>query len=153
MEKSGINLFGDNNTDEMQMPTAKYETEGNELKTDDVDKALFGETVKTLLLPEKQTMELPNYVLDFSKNMNMNTFQKLALDSLLDKNGDVSIYLYSSKNIVKVGMGDRLKLERIINLYKGCILNEEVKVYKDVDIDKPIIEVKAKDITKLRMNI
>lgn len=152
MESSKLKLFNDENK-EMKMPGDSNLEKGNSLRTDNVVKALTGEQVKTLLLPEEQLIELPNYVIDFSKNMQMTVFQKLALDSLLSKNGDTSIYLYNNNNIIKIGSGIQYKLEMILSSYKNNILNKDVNIYKDVERGKELKEVIARDITKLRMNI
>lgn len=153
MEQSNIKLFSMNDNEEMVMPDIN---KGNNVKYDnseDVNNALFGEKVKTILIKDEQIIELPNIVFDFSKNMSMNIFQKLALDGIITENGDTAVYLYSTGNLMKIGTALSSKIESIINVFKTDVLNSDVLIYKDVQEGKPLTEINKKDITKLRMNI
>ena len=50
-------------------------------------------------------------------------------------------------------MGEQYSLERMIPLIKQFVFENKIKVYKNFEKDKPLIEVVSRDITKMRLNL
>ena len=50
-------------------------------------------------------------------------------------------------------MGDKYSLERLVPIVKEYVFNNEIKVYKNFQVGKPVEEVDGKDITKMRLKL
>lgn len=141
--------------DEIIIPSSniKLSQEDKDMMDTDITDAISGSTVKKLLIPEDAEMELPNYVLDYTTVEQTSAFQKQAIKNLLSTDGKVAIYLYTDGRILKIGYGEEYKLNQIIDSFRANVADENVKVYKDVEIGKELREVRHKDISKMRFNI
>lgn len=154
MEKSTVQLFN-TPSDQLVMPGS-----GNvnlaqqaELTKSEIDNAIYGKEVKVIVLPEEATIEYPNYVIDLTDLSEITVFQKAALQNLLNKNGDTAIYFYLGKKFTRVGYGMAYKLENLLALTKKHIFGDDIKIYRNLEKNKPVDEVKSRDITKLRLNL
>lgn len=154
MEKSNIKLF-DAPDDEIVMPTSgEAEVDKQkELIKSEIDNAIYGNEVKVVVLPEETVIEYPNYVIDLTDLNEISIFQKSALQNLLSKHGDTAIYFYLGKKFTRVGYGLSYKLENLLALTKRHIFNDEIRIYRDLEKNKPVDEVVSRDITKLRLNL
>lgn len=155
MDNSGIQLFGSDAND-IAMPSIGTELseEQQGLMSESISKAISGETVKTLLLPEDTEIAPLNYIFDFTDLTSINTVQKEALKGLVSYYGDVQLYLYKQKSgLTAFGMGDRYKLERMVPLIRSYIFNNEIKIYRNFAPGNPVEEVDTKDITRMRLNL
>lgn len=153
--EENIKLFNDS-SDEVKLPsvTAEQLQEQQKLRSADITDAISGSTIKTLLLPEETRISDRNFVFDFSDTDKISVFQKEALKSLVTANdGDTSLYLYRKNGLVEFGKGVRHCLERLIPLMRACVFNNEIRVYKDFCVGKPVQEMESRDITKLRLNL
>ncbi|MBO5386785.1 MAG: hypothetical protein J6A59_01395 [Lachnospiraceae bacterium] len=150
-----IKLF---NTDEnnIAMPSVGNDDikEQSSLMSESIDKAILGSQVKTLILPEDLDIYPTNYIFDFTDLQSINAIQKEALKSIVSLNGNVQLYIYKkSSGLMGFGMGEQYSLERMIPLIKQFVFENKIKVYKNFEKDKPLIEVVSRDITKMRLNL
>ena len=157
MDSSNFSLFKDN-SNVVAMPTVTEETaqEQSKLASQDISGMLKEHTVKTLLLPEDTVIAKDNYIFDFSADPSVDIFQKAAIKSLLARHqeqGDISLYLYNKKGLVYIGKGDSQIVDGVIPIMVNFILNEDVKVYKNFSRGNAPEEVKALDITTMRLNL
>lgn len=154
MEKLEISLF-DTPSDKLVMPSDNNEDleKQKELTSNEVNGAIFGKNVKTVVLKEDDQITIPNYVLDFSECTEISVFQKEALKNLRHKDGDTAIYMYNKKSLLKLGYGLGYKLENLLALTKRHVFSDEIKIYRDVEHNKPLEEVITRDITKLKLNL
>lgn len=155
MEKSNISLF-DAPEDIVVMPNNFEESsksEQSKLMSNDIAKAIVGNEVKIIVLPEETDIQYPNYVLDFSDCTEITIFQKEALMNLISKDGDTALYLYNKKSLTRFGYGLKYKLENLMILTKKHIFGDNIKIYRDVQRDKPVDEVISRDITRQRLNL
>lgn len=173
-DNAGIQLFADDSQD-FQMPSLANEINSGELTdeeieaklmgdnqhlvTQGVEKAILGDTVKSLLIPEDTEIYLPNFVLDFSEATQLRQHQVEALDSLITVSGDTAVYIYINSGMQKLGMTNGSDIESILPVaimsifgdkeHKNCVC----KLYKDVERGKPIRELKEADITTIRLKL
>ena len=154
MEKSSVKLF-DAPENEFVMPGSNTEdlAKQKELTKSEIDNAIYGREVKVVVLPEETTIEYPNYVIDLTELSEISVFQKSALQNLLSKNGDTAIYFYLGKKFTRVGYGMSHKLENLLALTKRHIFGDEIKIYRNLEKNKPVDEVVSRDVTKLRLNL
>ena len=152
----GIKLFKNDNGS-VALPSVSTDDLDKQqaLKSQKITEVLAKEMVKTLLLPEDKTIADENYIFDFSEVESISVFKKEALKSLISKSdtADISLYLYRKNGLVQFGKGDRYYLERIIPIMLNNIFGDEIKVYKNFKQGEPLVEVKERDITKLRLNL
>lgn len=154
MEKVNINLF-DAPADKLVMPSEDRSElkEQQALQSTEIDNALFGRTVKTVVLAEETKLELPNYVLDFSECSDISIFQKECIKNLRCRSGDTALYMVNKKSVIKLGYGAGYKLENLLALTKRHIFGDTIRIYRNVAPNKPFDEVTSRDITKLRLNL
>lgn len=154
MEKIEVNLF-DAPADKLVMPSENnVELEKQKsLIENEIEGAIFGAKVKTVVLSEDSKIEIPNYVLDFSECTDISIFQKECLKNLRTKDGDTAIYMYNKQSILKIGYGHGYKLENLLALTKKHVFGDSIKIYRNVEKNKPLSELITRDITKLRLNL
>lgn len=126
---------------------------GTELISEGLDRAIRGETVKSMMIPEDTSIALPNYVIDITSVERFADYHTEALDALLDDDGDVIVYIYTPTGLVKVGRGLSFVLDRIIAPAINNLFSSKGKVYKDFQIGKPVREISGKNLSTLRLNI
>ena len=155
MENSNIKLF---NTDEnsVAMPSIQENSieVQSELISESIDKAILGQQVKTLILPEDIEIYPQNYIFDFTDLESINTIQREALKSVVSMHGDVELYLYKkSSGLMAFGKGEKYSLERMVPIVKQYVFENKIKIYKNFEPGKPVKEVVSRDITKMRLNL
>lgn len=153
--ESNIKLF---NTDHNAVVMPHISTEVSEdtanLMSDTLEKAILGDKVQTLIIPEDTEIAPYNYIFDFSDLQSINVIQKSSLKSLISRYGDVQLYIYNkTKGLTAFGMGDKYSLERLVPLLREYVFNNEIKVYKNFKVGERPEEVDHKDITKMRLNL
>lgn len=152
---SGIKLF-DVDKNDVVLPTIEKDAtqESTELISEEIDGAILGDKVKTLIIPEDTDIAPYNYVFDFTNLQSINVVQKSSLKALISLYGDIQLYLYNDKNgLTAFGMGDKYSLERTVPLIKRFVFNDEIKIYKNFRVGEKLEEVVSKDITKMRLNL
>lgn len=154
MDNIGIKLFK-SDSKEVSLPSIGEEVveQQKSIMSQSIEGAISGEKVKTLILPEEAMIDKSNIVFDFSEMETISIFQKEALKGLVCKDGDTSLYLYKKNTLVKIGTGHRYLLERLIPLIREQVFGDTVRVFKDFEVGKPVIEMSKKDITQLRLNL
>ena len=154
MEKSKVSLF-DAPSDQLVLPGVNKPdlAKQAELTKSEIDNAIYGREVKVIVLPEEANIEYPNYVIDLTDISEITVFQKASLQNLLSKHGDTAIYFYLGKKFTRVGYGMAYKLENLLALTKKHIFGDEIKVYRNVERDKPVDEIVSRDVTRLRLNL
>jgi hypothetical protein len=154
MEKSNVRLF-DTPDDQFIMPGSNPEDLAKQeaLTKSEIDNAIFGRKIKTVVLPEEAQIELPNYVIDLTDLGEITIFQKAALQNLLTTGGDTAIYFYLGKRFTRVGYGMSHRLENLLSLTKKHIFSDKISIYRNLERDKPVDEVVTRDVTKLRLNL
>lgn len=154
MDNIGIKLFK-SDSKEVSLPSIGEEVveQQKSIMSQSIEGAISGEKVKTLILPEEAMIDKSNIVFDFSEMETISIFQKEALKGLVCKDGDTSLYLYKKNTLVKIGTGHRHLLERLIPLIREQVFGDTVRVFKDFEVGKPVIEMNKKDITQLRLNL
>lgn len=164
MAENGIEIFS-TKASEIQMPSAinpldeglteeeiKQQIERASLISEGLEKAIQGETVKSVMLPEETMIIQPNFVIDVSK-IQLYKHQEFAISYLLHPDGDTALYLNGIHGMGKLGYGDGETLERVIPLMVEHIFHGEIKAYKNFEPGKPLIEVSNKDISAMRLTI
>lgn len=150
-----ISIFSDNG-EKAVIPSAeslgKSEDSLN-LKSDGIEKAILGETVKSLMIPESFELLLPNYVLDFREAKSLRKHQIQALATLVVDDGDINIYVCLGNGMEKLGTGYSWKLDDIIVPGMQSIFGDQCRVYHNVERDKPVQELKVFDPTAIRLDI
>lgn len=167
MEKLEINLF-DSKADEVAMPGQSIKLDEAEISEQEIkdslksttdvisqgiEGALSGETVKSVLIPEESDIIQPNYVIDFSELGEIEPIQSMAIDALLNEDGDMAVYGYTNGGITKLGMGYSDVLNRVIASAIGNVFNNQCLIYRNYDIGKKLDIVDSKDISHLRLSI
>jgi len=154
MDNMSIKLFK-NESDVVTMPSIglTQTAEQASLVSEDIKTELAKETIKTIRLKEDTEIDLDNFILDLSDIDQVTSSQKEVIKALLSKHGAVSIYLYKKQGLIKLGVGEKYELERILPLIKFYVFNNEIKIYKNFKKGSPIEEVDTKDITKLRLHL
>lgn len=126
---------------------------GADLVSEGLERAIGGETVKAMMIPEDTEIALPNYVIDFSSLGEIYDFQMEALDALLHPDGDVILYAYTKGGLAKLGRGQSSVLDRIITLSIANLFASRCNIYKDFQPGEPLKLVSEKDITTMRLSI
>lgn len=155
MDKANIKLFNDDSNNVM-LPTIQGQQteEQSALVSEDITKDINDDTVKTLRVKEELDIEPENFVLDLTNLEQITASQKQVMVSLISSKGTVAIYMYKPKQgLVKLGNGEKYSLERTLPLIRYYVFNNELKIYKNFEKGKPVVEVDTKDITKLRLNL
>lgn len=150
-----IQLFeDDSNTVQMpSIPQVVSKEEANNIEVKGItDKDLSGDEVSVVRVPTAN-VENKNYVIDLSQHDSITEFQARALSSLRSKNGDVTIYLKTSKAMVSIGKGESNFLSRILPLMMSHVLTEPVVIYKDFVAGAEPHVVERKDVTQMRLNL
>lgn len=157
MDKTSINIFGNNSDTNAIMPTINSEisSEQSELISDknQVYDNIMHDTVVRISLPKEAKIADKNFIFDFSNMESISVFQKEALKSLVAPEGNVSLYLYKKDTITKFGEGEQFNLERMIPLLRHYVFTDDIRIYKDYAEGKALEEIEARDITKLRLNL
>ena len=151
---TGIQLF-DTGSSEVVMPSIKnteVNTEVN-LISEGLERAIKGETVKSLMIPEDMEVSLPNYVIDLCNVEPLYEFQAQGIDALLHPDGDTTIYANTPTGLVKLARGLSDILDRILAIAIANLFNNQAVIYKDFEPGKPLKLVSNKDITTMRLSI
>lgn len=161
---SGLDLF-DAPADQVVMPSGINVTDGKyteeqlrknleeqeALKSHGLERAVKGETVKSMMVPEDPEIVLPNYVLDLSTYEEFTEESLMGLDALIHPDGTVTLYINTYMGLMNVGKGladtmDRILLPAITHIFSG-----KARLFRDFEIGKPLKELKHKDITNRRL--
>lgn len=126
---------------------------GSELISEGLDRAILGDTVKSMMIPEDLNIAIPNYVIDFTSLDELYEFQMEAIDALLHPDGDVTIYAYTRAGLAKLGRGLSSILDRILTLAISNLFEGKCTIYKDFIPGEPLKTVSEKDITTMRLSI
>lgn len=127
---------------------------GTDLISEGLERAIKGETVKSMMIPEDSSFILPNYLIDISKVEEMGDHHTEALDALCDDDGDVVLYLNTLHGeITKIGRGLSSKLDRIIASSMANLFSSKARVFKDFMPGQKLNEVSTKSIETLRLNL
>ena len=164
MAENGIEIFSTKAAD-IQMPSAinpldeglteeeiKEQIKKKSIISDGIEKAILGETVKSVMLPEETSLIQPNFIIDVSK-IQLYKHQEFAIGYLLHPDGDTALYLNGVHGMGKLGYGDGETLERVIPLMVEHVFHGEIKAYKNFEPGKPLVEVSNKDISAMRLSI
>lgn len=155
MDELNIQLFKDDGS-KIAMPSISNEEleKQKSLVSENVEKGILGDTVKTLLIPEDAEIADLNYIFDFSTLESINPVQKEALKALVRLDGNVQLYLYKSEiGLTAFGTGDDFLLEKMVPLIKFHVFNDEIRVVKNFKRGHQLNEVKTMDFTKMRLNL
>lgn len=154
MDDNNIKLFN-TDQDSIVLPNigGTDATSQQTLISEDINKDISGEMVKTIRVKEDTEIDPENFVLDLSNIDQITASQKEVVKSLISRFGTTSIYLYKRQGLIKLGNGDKYSLERLLPLIRFHVFNNEIKIYKNFEIGKPLDEVDSKDITKLRLHL
>ncbi len=152
MEDS-INIFGENSNETFKMPSQDINT-NEELRSENIDRLILGETVKTLNIKETDNIADVNYIIDFSKIKSIQPIQKDVLKSLISPvGGDVTIYLYNESKLISVGLGESSNLAKMMPLIQKYVFNEQVQIFKNYKVGEKPVLVQGKSISELRLNL
>ena len=167
MEKTIINIF-DSPADEITLPGETLRINdveiseedikkklrlATELISDGVEKAISGDMVKSVLLPEDLDIMQPNYVIDLTHVGDIESIQAMALDAILDEDGDMAVYLYKTGSIQKVGVAHSWLLNRVIVSAMKNVFGDKCLIYRNYSPDKEVEIIDSKDLTHLRLSI
>lgn len=153
MENQEISLFGDDSGVTLPTSMTTLNNEVQDLISKDIGSAIEGETVKSLILDEDNEILLPNYIIDLSKLEAVEPIQIMALDSLLNEDGDMALYILIKGGIEKIGMAYKSQLDRILVPAMTSILGSEVLIYKDYKPGEKVVIADMKNLSKLRLTI
>lgn len=167
LEKTIANIF-DSPSDEITLPgqmlkideaeiseeTIKKSLKStSELMSVGVEKAISGSEVKSVMLPEDIDIIQPNYVIDLSDVGDVEAIQVMALDSILDEDGDMGLYIYKKGSIQKAGMGHGWLLNRVIVSAMKNVFGDKCLIYRNYSPDKEVEVIDGKDLAHLRLSI
>lgn len=167
MAEEKINLF-DTPADTPLMPSAEQKLADGSFTTEDIkqglksgadliseglDRAILGDTVKSMMIPEDVEIAVPNYVIDFTKLDELFEFQMEAIDALLHPDGDITLYAYTRAGLAKLGRGLSSTLDRILPIAIGNLFESNCVIYKDFVPGEELKIVSEKDITTMRLSI
>lgn len=147
----------DQKLDEGAINTAEIKKQlksNTELISEGLERAIGGDTVKSMMIPEDNSFILPNYLIDISKVEVFADHHSQALDALLDEDGDIVLYVNTaSGEIAKIGRGLSAKLDRIIAVSIANLFSSKARVFKDFEPGKPLHEISTKNIETLRLDL
>lgn len=155
MDNIEINLINTND-EEMIMPDASKISSNTELISHGAKEAISGTYVKEVLIPDENTINLPNYLIDLGSLSEMTPNQMGAISSLLTyrlEDSDTYIYISTTRGIYHLGMANKNKVDSLISVLIQRTLGDEIKVYRNVTEERPGELVKSNDITKVRLNL
>lgn len=138
---------------ETLMPNPGESIVDSGLISEGIEKAIKGETVKSIIVPEDKMIFLPNYIIDFTGMSEMYEFQMEALDSLLCSDGDVTLYAYTVGGLAKLGTGLSSILDRILPLSISRIFDGKCKIYKDYKRGEKPKVISDKDISTMKIGL
>lgn len=151
MAEQQLKIFSD---DSIVLPgESGTDIDTKELMQGNIEESITGEVVENVNIPKENQIDLPNYVIDLSEIDELELVQIHALDCVLDAEGDVTVYAYLKGSMVKLGMGHREKLDRLLVLIIKHIYENKALLYKDFEIGKPVKVVSDKSITHLRLSL
>jgi hypothetical protein len=130
----------------------------NEDSTDEkmksMDNLMMGDKVETLSVDKETHIEEKNFVIDFSEIENVSAIQLKVIKSIVDKEGDTSVYIYNKKKgLILIGVNDKFKLERCLPSIKKYIFDNKIRIFRDFEIGKRLQEVEELDISLIRLNL
>lgn len=147
-------LLSNCDNSDVQMPSEDLkEHEDDSIITKDISEAIGGSTVELYLVDKSNEIEIPNFLIDFSNAEKITELQKRAIKGLLISDGNVAIYLCNGKQVIKIGYSDEVKMSSLISTLKNYVFSDGTAIYKNIERGKKPIEIKKRDITKLRMRI
>lgn len=167
MAEENTNIF-DYEPDKPIMPSANQKLDEGALNTEDIkqqlksgsdliseglDRAILGDTVKSMMIPEDIEIAVPNYVIDFTALEELFEFQMEAIDALLHPEGDITLYAYTKAGLAKLGRGMSSILDRILPVAISNLFDSQCKIYKDFVPGEALKMVSEKDITTMRLSI
>ena len=141
-------------SNDIALPGQTPETaDGKELMSEGIEEAILEEEVKTIILPEEYGIITPNYVIDMSDVEEVDEIQIRGLDALLNRDGDLAVYIHRKGSIQKIGMAYSWILSRIIVQTINNIFNGKCIIYKDLAPGKEAYVVSSKNVSHLRLGI
>ena len=123
------------------------------LKSVGLERAISGDTVKSVMIPEDVNILIPNYVIDISKVKEVQDCQSYGIDALVSSDGDTVLYYYTKEGLARIGYGKSRTLDRILAIVVRRLFGSECKVYKDLEVGKPLKLVSRGDATTLRLDL
>ena len=149
-----VNLFADDGTAPLIPDTNTANCDDTKhLISEGLSKAIGGEVVKSLMIPENLEIYTPNYVLDFREAKILRKHQISILTTLVRDDGDTHIYVCLANGMEKIGMGVGSILDSILQPGLESIFGKACKLYKDVEIGKPVYEVTSSDHSTIRLDL
>lgn len=158
MAKEERQLFADNGQVPIKPSVSTEPTDTNSgqelnLMSKGIEKAICGETVKSLMIPEDFELIYPNFVLDFRKAKTLRKHQIHALTTIVCDEGDTAIYVILNNGTEKLGMGVGSLLNKILPIGLQSIFGDACILYQDVERDKQLREIRRQDISKIRLEL
>lgn len=149
-----IEIPSDSNNDSLLTEKElKDKLNESKLKSDNISRAIQGETVKSVIFPEESGIITPNYVIDFRGLDEIYEFQMSALDALLHEDGNVALYACTNAGLAKLGFGLDLVLDRIIAVAVDKLFDKKCRIYRNFEPGTPPVVISHKDVTKMRLSI
>lgn len=152
--EENVTLFK-NNSEEVILPSNNItDTDSVSDANIDISKAIYSDKgVKKVIIPEENSLSLPNYVLDFSDYNEINLFQKESLIDITSKSGDITLYLYNKKSLVKFGVTDNANIGNVLILMKQHIFEDAIHIFKDVVPGKELNELYTRTVSSIRLDL
>lgn len=135
---------------------AGYEEQKSLSESAPIEGNITGKEVKHVILPEDDSVKLPNYVIHFPESEKITIFQRQALLALKEKDPQLqiaSLYISRGNKMLKIGEGDPQKLNMVLPTVINIIFDNKIRVFKDVQNGVRAEEVKRTDISKLRLKL
>lgn len=152
--ESGIDFFSDDGAAPVLPSINKLEeTGGLNLISEGIDKAIRGDVVKSLMIPENFELALPNYVLDFRQAKTLRKHQIETLATLVREDGDTNLYVCLSNGLEKLGMGVGVILNNVLQTGIESVFNGVCRLYRNVEQGKPLQELRTLDPKTIRLEL
>lgn len=146
-----MNLFSDSGA-EPSLPSQPVTLdEANELISHGVEKAISGEYVNTLMIPEDTEILTPNYVIDFREISTTREHQIQALASIITKRGDCNIYVCFKNGLNFLGLANSKMIDRVLPCGIRSVFGDSCKLYHNVELGKPLHEVTQQELAEIRL--
>lgn len=129
---------------------SKGEGDTSDLKTENIEEALFKDELKNVLLKQSDEIKIPSYLLDLSK-VELATAALLAIKGLLP-GGNTHVYIKEvTGEVILVGSGDDYVLYTVLEEVLKSMFGPQCKIYKNNgDGFRPIGKM---DVSSVRLNL
>ena len=124
-----------------------------DLKSNDITDDITKDEINKVSISEENIINTPNYIIDLTNIKEVEPIQIQALDSILFKDGDISIYVYSNGVVQKIGnsrsnIANRILFQAMVNIF-----GDKCKIYKDFKVGNIAKPLNNKSISYLRLNL